>query len=155
MVRKDGSKHVKWKELDYSSPSPLLGPCIRTCILISSGGDSRFERNQQPRRPVMRIGDPISLSPPDVTKRRGGINCLVVLVLTRFRFQWSAWHDIISFIFVSCLRKPTGAEVFICFSHSSGRPPRTGASRSVVGTDIPVDSHPRPPIPILSLFRLL
>lgn len=114
---------------------------------------SRFEMNQSSRHPMMRIRLDFIVARCNEASRE--INCLVVLFLTRFRFHGNdrpVRHDIISFIFVSCLRKPTGAEVFICFSHSS-RPPRTGASRSVVGTDIPVDSHPRPPpIPSVSLF---
>jgi len=113
--------------------------CAHTYIIARG---SRFKRNQSPRHSVMRNGPDLIVTRCNEASRE--INCLVILFLTRFRFLGNdrpVWHDIISFIFVSCLRKPTGAEVFICFSHSS-RPPRTGASRSVVGTDIPVDSHP-------------
>lgn len=118
------------------------------CAAVASQGEPIISasRDEDQARSHCRV------SPCNEASRE--INCPVVLFLTRFRFHGNdrpVRHDIISFIFVSCLRKPTGAEVFICFSHSSGRPPRTGASRSVVGTDIPVDSHPRPPpIPDLS-----
>lgn len=158
-AKERGNKHVEWKELDYPLLRLPIDVDTYTYICVSLRGIEfkeaiTLEASPSPPPPLMRIGPVFIVAVIRRNEASREINRSAVLSsrLTRFRFHGNdrpGSGTILCHLSSSCLREPTGAEVFICFSHSNGRPPRAPvpAGRWLVRIYTSSFSSPRPPPP--------